>query len=514
MLRNILYIAGPEKLVETKANLSRLGKVHDISEQFEGVELLNVEHKSLAPLKLNVYTTGFDNPISLFLNKIDIDLLILDERGEAPDVISSLDKIKTEIAKLTKLWGPDFNFPLKRCVAILKDTPDAAHRAFVLGRDHVKDVIVDPHSIVKVLKKISNILAADIHENLDRKIGMALSGGALEGFLYQIGACYALDKVIKERSVNSFDIYSGVSSGSIIGSLLACDVDLKEIILSIKGQSKTLPKLSGKTIFDFAAKDVTTRILKNTSKWTGLDPGKMMTNFLRSVPTGFFKGDALKEYFETCLKTLGSSNYFHNLRPELYIGATDQDTLEHIIFHKGMELQPTISEAVKASCALPPFFTPQKIGSRRYIDGQVTRTSNLHKVIEDGCRLVFIIDPLKPFASEVPGAVDKEGGVFALIQTVKALVYSRFASTLSHMTERFPDVDFIVLQPDEETTRKMAGSPMRYKVRTEIIELAFNTTVKKLLSRYEVYKTKLEKHDLFLIDKTELEEIARKGIDI
>ena len=119
---------------------------------------------------------------------------------------------------------------------------------------------------------------------------------------------------------------------------------------------------------------------------------------------------------------------------------------------------------------------------------KITRTSNLEKVIDSGCRLVFIIDPLKPFASQVPGSVDKEGGVFSLIQTVKALVYSRFNTTLSHMTERFPDVDFIVFQPDEETMRKMAGSPMRYKIRTEIVELAYKSTLKKLISRYSVLK--------------------------
>ena len=88
-------------------------------------------------------------------------------------------------------------------------------------------------------------------------------------------------------------------------------------------------------------------------------------------------------------------------------------------------------------------------------------------MVSNGCRLVIIVDPLKPFATEVPGAVDKEGGIFTLIQTMKALVYSRFATTLSHITDRFPDVDFIVFQPDEETTRIMSGSPMRYKIRNE-----------------------------------------------
>jgi predicted acylesterase/phospholipase RssA len=517
MQRNILYIASPQQLEDSRKSLIRLGsKVSDIESTGDNKdETYFVEHQNLDPLKLNIQVINVGDSIIDVLTLKDIDLIIYDERGEeVPGAIIAIEELRKQVQQHTRKWGPDFNFPMRRCIAILKDTDDAAHRAFILGRDHVKDVIVDPHSMVKVLAKIADIIAADIQVSIENKIGVALSGGALEGFLYQLGAAHALDQALLEKTTRDFDVYSGVSSGSIISSLLACDVDPYEIIKSLHGTSEHLPHLKSKTIFDFATKDVSSRIFKASKQWTGLDASKMVSNFLKAIPTGFFKGAGLKSYFETCLEVFDKSNYFHKLRPTLFVGATDQDTLEHVVFHKDQEIQPTISEAVKASCALPPFYTPEKIGSRRYIDGQVTRTSNLAKVVNEGCRLVFIIDPLKPFATNVPGAVDKEGGIFALIQTVKALVYSRFSSTLSHMTERFPDVDFIVLQPDEETTRKMSGSPMRYKIRTEIIDLAYKSTLKKLVSRHNLYKTKLEKHDIKLKDISELEKLERAGIEV
>ena len=82
-------------------------------------------------------------------------------------------------------------------------------------------------------------------------------------------------------------------------SLLATGMDLNEIIKSTYGKSDLLPQLKSKTLFDFAAKDVVHRIVRSTAKWTGLDTSKMIGNFLRAIPTGFFKGDALKEYFES-----------------------------------------------------------------------------------------------------------------------------------------------------------------------------------------------------------------------
>ena len=516
MIRNLLYVASETQLLESRRSFRRLSKSTEQSpEPHSEKEIYCIEHQEIAPLKLFLHVVNYDSPIIEYLTNYDIDLIIYDERGPVEkDAVREIEKLKKDVSRLTKTWGPDFNFPMRRCLAILNDTPDAASRSFILGRDHVKEVIVDPHSVVKILRRISVILAADIQQNFDNKVGIALSGGALEGFLYQLGACYALDEALIKKTTRDFDVYSGVSSGSIVGSLLACDIDLKHIIASIKGESKLLPRLTSKTIFDFAAKDIATRILKSAKSLSIIEKSKISRTFMKSIPTGFFKGEGMKKYFENCLKKFSKENDFKKIRPELFVGATDQDTLQHVIFQKSHEQCPTISEAVKASCALPPFYAPQKIGNRRYIDGQVTRTSNLAKVVSNGCRLVIIVDPLKPFATEVPGAVDKEGGIFTLIQTMKALVYSRFATTLSHITDRFPDVDFIVFQPDEETTRIMSGSPMRYKIRNEIIDMAYKSTMRKLISRHNVYKAKLEKHSIELHDIDLLKKLEKKGIEI
>lgn len=514
MLRNLLYVAGPKQLALAEDSLSRLGGGPPQQGELDS-RVYMVEHKQIHPLKVRIYVVENNRPIIEHLQNKDIDLLIYDERaGEFNSAISAIETLKKDVEKLAKHWGPEFHFPIKRCMAILNDTPDAAERAFILGRDHVKEVIVDPHSMVKVLKKIGEVLAANVNQRLHYKTGMALSGGALEGFLYQLGAVHALDQAMVDYDTRSFQTYSGVSSGSIIASLLACKIKPLEVIRSIQGKSDHLPHLTGKTLFDFAAVDVSKRVLKSSMRWTGVDPTKILQNFLRAIPTGFFKGAALKEYFEQALDVFGAPNQFDDLEADLYVGATNQDTLQHKVFRKNIDVQPTISEAVRASCALPPFFTPQKIGTRRYIDGQITRTCNLSQVVEDGCRLIFIVDPLKPFASYIPGSVDKEGGVFTLIQTVKALVHSRFSATLSHLTERFPDVDFIVIQPDSATTRKMAGSPMRYKIRDEIIDIAYRSTLRKLIDRYDVYATKLDKHGIRLKSADMLIKLENQGLVI
>jgi hypothetical protein len=129
-------------------------------------------------------------------------------------------------------------------------------------------------------------------------------------------------------------------------------------------------------------------------------------------------------------------------------------------------------------------------------------------VVDAGCRLLIVIDPFKPLKTMVPGTVDKNGGIYTLVQVVKALVYSRFTLTMGQVTERYPDVDFIVFQPDDECAELMAGSPMRYTIRTKIIELAFRGTLAKLRERHHVYSKKFSKYGLKLKPVADLNAIS------
>ncbi len=514
MKRNLLYIASPLQMRLSKKSLIGLGARALVKPQV-CANILTFAHPDIAPLDLTIYFLHQNSDITDLLKKCDIDILLYDERRNSLDALSAFERYSDQLADFANLWGPDFHFPLKRAVALIEDTPDAARRAFFLGRRHVQDVLVDPHSIDKTLAWISKLLAVEIHNSAHSKAGIALSGGALEGFLYQLGASHALNLALSDQNLLGLDIYSGVSSGSILASLYANKIPPLELIRSVYGTSSILPPLKSSSVFDLAAKEIATRILESSSFRDKLDPSKWVNNLIKSIPTGFFKGDGLRVFFEQTLAAFsGTTNDFSNLTPKLYVGATDQDQLTHEVFGLNLVNQPSISQAVRASCALPPFYTPVTIGNRRFIDGQVTRTSNLELLVSGGCNLIFIIDPLKPFASQVPGTVEKEGGIFALIQTVKALVYTRFQSTLSHLTERYPDVDFIVLQPDETITRIMSGSPMRYKIRCEIIELAYRSTLRRLIERYDVYSSKLNKHGFVLTPIEKLRTLERTPLDI
>ena len=57
------------------------------------------------------------------------------------------------------------------------------------------------------------------------KLAIALAGGGPLGFYYELGALHALSEAIEGRALTEFDVYVGVSSGSLIAAALASGFD-------------------------------------------------------------------------------------------------------------------------------------------------------------------------------------------------------------------------------------------------------------------------------------------------
>lgn len=509
--KHVAYVASPSQSDSVRETMTKMKSrpYGDKSSLSQGWEM---DHPILKGMTLRLHLLNHISAVTPHLRQYPVDLLVYDERGEdAIEAKSAIELIRSDVNSFSDLWGPDFIFPASRIVTVLDgEKAEAlgvaqAHRAFELGRSHVRDVCIDPKNTTQVMKWMQEILSYG--SDKQKKVGVAMSGGGLEGFLYQLGVTYALERAIEGKTIREADVFSGVSSGSIATTLLAANVSTLEVIKALHGKSEKIEPFTSSTVFDLASTSIVTRIIRESVSWNGLDPMKWVKQALKAVPTGFFRGDNLRAYIRQCLASANTPDSFPALDKELYIGSTDMDSFEHVVFGTERYRDVPISEAIYASCALPLFFVPNQIEGRWYIDGQITKTCNLELVVEKGCDLIFIIDPVKPLGSIIPGTVDKKGGYYSMIQTVKALVYTRFHSVLSHLTERYPDTDFVVFQPDDEVAQLMAGSPMRYTIRTQLIALAYQQTQRQLRERHRVYSAKLEKHGMFLRSQEELKAI-------
>ena len=507
MRYNLLYITSVEQSGKVVMALERM---HAKKMSFSAPLISSYEltHRLLDNIVLEINVLADIDGVTAHLRQHPVDLLIYDERGlDATPAPEALERIRKDVKSLADLWGPDFLFPMSRVVAILEKEERQTERAFELGRLQVRDVCVAPKSTSTLVLWLKRVLTKGVIRK--KKVGLALSGGGLEGFLYQAGCLYALERAVGSSNLSQADVIAGVSSGSIAGSICASSIGIEEVIKAFHQQSDSIPHLTSSTIFDVAGFEIMKRIVKQSIGWAGLSPQKWISKTLASIPTGFLRGENLEKFLKEVLESAGGKDSFADFKGELYIGATDQDSYEHVTFGQKPWDSVPVSEAIRASIALPPIFMPKHINGRWFIDGQVTKTTNLELLVEKNCSLVVIVNPLKPYKANVPGATDKEGGVYGFIQTIKALVSTRFESSLAHLTERYPDVDFMVFEPDEECAEAMAGSPMRYRIRTQIVQLAYESTLRKLRERHPVYSVTLGKYGMNLKSVDELKQLEK-----
>lgn len=313
------------------------------------------------------------------------------------------------------------------------------------------------------------------------KVAVCLAGGGIEGLLYEVGVLRALDQFLLDRRLCDLDLFFGISAGSFLAALLANGVAPDEIADGLRKGNDRVPRIGRRDLFDPNLTEIASRATRLARDIVGRGEARNPLSALyRAIPTAFFGGDALRSYFERVFTRPGMSDDFDELRRPLFIGATDQDTSEAVTFGEPGWTDVPVHRAIRASCALMPFYRAEPIGGRHYVDGAFSRTTNMRTAVQHGATLCLLIDPLVPIRAETPGYVSQRGGFFAVTQGLKALINGRFDKAHATITEMFPDVAFHLFRPEGDEMRMLSGSPMKFLYREEIEQLAFERTLRKL----------------------------------
>jgi predicted acylesterase/phospholipase RssA len=407
------------------------------------------------------------------------DALVIDARGEE----GGLDE-SPALAVLEELFGRDkISGPVGRDhVWLLVDANERGARlAFEAGKKRINAVVAHEDAdvaLAEVVERLSAALARRSHG----KVALCLAGGGIEGVFYELGALRALSYFLPETSLCDLDIHCGISAGAVLASILANGLEPREIAQGITRGEGKLDRIYRRDLFDLNVGDFVQRC--GVTAWEAVRGRHTPSSAAAQlVPSGLFAGERLREYLARQFAKQGMTDSFAELRRPLFVGATDQDTAEHVVFGAPGRTDVPISLAVRASAGLIPFYAPQKIGGRYYVDGGFTRTTNMRVAVQAGATMVILIDPLIPVYSERPGFVKSKGALFGAAQGLKALISSRFDKAVNTLREMYPNVSFHLFQPDGVTMKAMSGSPMKYFYRPGIEELSFRETLRDIRGR-------------------------------
>lgn len=489
-VKDVLYIHLPERLEALKGEFLSAQLRLLAAEQggSSGGDLYLWPSNGAGELSLRLRVTGFTEAPEHVRNHY-YNLLVIDTRGADVQLCSIAADLIEELQRDT---GPERAFPANRIVAVIDDRPDLAQRTFELGRLRVRSFVTHPFEEGGLRGEIDRIL---IRGRKVGKVALCLSGGGVEGLLFELGVIRALNAYLENRSITECDIFCGISAGSILASFLANGVEPREIIHGLEGREGGIEPIGPNLLYDFDVKTLAKKALAIYKALIGNpSPDLLVSRLMKAVPNGVFRGRRFEAMVERELTKSGRTNNFEQVKPELYIGATDLDTFEHRIFGLPDNRHVPISRAVRASCGLMPFYGPTEVDGRYYVDGQYTRTANFHLAVERGATLILVLDPLVPLMADRAGYVAAKGGLFASIQGIKGVIHTRFTNAIAHAAEAYPDVNFHVFTPEQEDRLVLSGSPMKYTVRTQIIDVAYRCAVEKIHDRADLLRVHMARH--------------------
>ncbi|WP_075981035.1 patatin-like phospholipase family protein [Bacillus massilinigeriensis] len=173
------------------------------------------------------------------------------------------------------------------------------------------------------------------------KIGLALGSGGARGFAH-----LGVIKVLVEERI-PIDLISGSSMGAMIGCFYAAGLDIERLY-------KLSKVFKRKYFLDFTVPKM------------GFIAGKRVKEFIRMFTHG---------------KTL------EQLDIPVSVIATDLLSGEKVVFNQG-----SISDAVRASIAIPGIFVPEKHNGRLLVDGGVVDRVPVSVVKEMGADIVIAVD--------------------------------------------------------------------------------------------------------------------------
>jgi predicted acylesterase/phospholipase RssA len=364
------------------------------------------------------------------------------------------------------------------------------------------------------------------------KVGIALAGGGPLGAIYEIGALVALEEALRGVTLTDVDVYVGVSSGAFVAAGLANGVAPREMhamfILDRSHHDPFEPELLLRPAFgEYVRRLMQMPELIQAAAFTyfgttmghGLGHGfvESFMRLTRGLPNGLFANDAIAAYLARLFSQPGRTNDFRKLAHKLFIVATDLDSGKSAPFGApGFDHVP-ISEAVKASSALPGLYPPARIGERDYVDGALKKTLHGSVALKEGVKLLICVNPLAPYDSELaakagarPVRLADRGLATVLSQTFRALIQSRMQVGMGRYAREFPDADVVLFEPAQDDEVIFFANIFSYADRKRLAEHAYRHTIAELKRRAGELEPILARHGVEL-DRSvlEREELVR-----
>ena len=226
------------------------------------------------------------------------------------------------------------------------------------------------------------------------KLGLVLGAGGVLGAAWMTGALACLQERLP---VADADLIVGTSAGSVLAAALRCRASMDEMVAWQCGDATGMLTES----MVLAAQD------GPLPPWPQLRPGSLplacAALFLQVPPGGGASGwlphgRGRHVALRSLVGALQARHQQDAARAwaggRTWIAAMDYDTGRRVLFGHPGAPRASLADAVVASCSIPGWYEPARIGGRRYVDGGVCSATSLSVLGGTDVQEVYVLAPM------------------------------------------------------------------------------------------------------------------------
>lgn len=236
--------------------------------------------------------------------------------------------------------------------------------------------------------------------------GIVLGAGGVLGAAWTIGALAALE-AHTGADPREAEVLVGTSAGSVLASFLGCGIGVDVLLDHQRGiVSAEAPDISYDPDTDSGG------ALPPLPKPGIGSPRGVLSSAMhpwRVTPMGALS--AILPQGRGSLAPVGQlvdavcPKGAWAAHPQTWVVAMDYDTGRRICFGRDGSPHAGLRDAVMASCAIPGWYAPVRIGGRRYVDGGTCSPTSLDLVARLGLDEVYVLSPMTSMEYDRPSGV-------------------------------------------------------------------------------------------------------------
>lgn len=231
--------------------------------------------------------------------------------------------------------------------------------------------------------------------------GLVLGAGGVLGAAWTIGALAALAEG-EGWDPREADALVGTSAGSVLAASLSAGVAVGDLVDHQRGLP--VPGIE----FDHDAQNAVPPL-----PWPGIgSPRGLMSTALRArhvtpmmaLSTVLPRGRGSLEPIGQLVDAVVPRGQW-SPHPRTWIVALDQDKGRRVAFGRAGAPRAALRDAVMASCAIPGWYTPVRIGTSCYVDGGACSVTSADLLAPLGLDEVVVLAPMVSLAYDRPASV-------------------------------------------------------------------------------------------------------------